>query len=95
MCLRKGGGSSTGEDSVALEGAKQSGGRSEGTGVDNGQGVAPRGPMRGKALGGSRAQAQTPKPLGEVVLRLWCGRGAASCSSSVARHRATAASQQV
>eukprot|EP00439_Symbiodinium_sp_Y106_P001162 s3037_g1.t1 len=32
-----------GEDSVALEGAKQSGGRSEGTGVDNGQGVVKAG----------------------------------------------------
>ena len=66
MCLRKGGGSSTGEDSVALERAKQSGGRSGGTDVDNGQGVAPRGPMRGKAVGGGRAEAQTPKPLSEL-----------------------------
>ena len=77
MCLCNGGGSSTREDAVALEGAEQSGGRSGGTGVDNGQGVAPRGPMCGKVVGGGRAEAQTPKPLGELgsaKALVWQGR---------------------
>ena len=56
MCLHKDGGSGTGENSVASGG------------VDDRQGIAPRGPMRGEAV------------------------GAASCSGSVAWHRATAAS---
>ena len=51
---------------VALEGAKQFGSRSGGTGVDNGKSVAPRGPMRGEAVGGGRAEAETPKPLSEL-----------------------------
>ena len=86
-------GSRTGEDSVGLEGAKQSGSHSGGTGVDNRQGVAPRGPMRGEAAGGGRAEAQTPKPLSELgSAKALVWQGAASCSSSVARHRATVAS---
>ena len=52
MRLRKDGGCGRGEGAVAAEGTKQPVRRSWGTGMDDGQGVAPRGPMRGKALGG-------------------------------------------
>ena len=92
--LRKDGGCGRGEGAVAAEGTKQPVRRSWGTGMDDGQGVAPRGPMRGKAIGGGRAEAKTPEPLrelgsAEAVIRR---RGAASCSRSVARQWATAAS---
>ena len=66
MRLRKDGGCGRGEGAVAAEGTKQPVRRCWGTGMDDGQGVAPRGPMRGKAIGGGRAEAKTPKPLREL-----------------------------
>ena len=77
--LREDGGSGTGEDSIAS-------GRRR-------QGVAPRGPMRGEAVGGGSAEAKTPKPLREPGGAQAVGwQGASPCSRSVARQRATAAS---
>ena len=52
---------------VAAKGTKQPVRRSWGTGMDDGQGVAPRGPMRGKAIGGGRAEAK--KLLRDLAVR--------------------------
>ena len=67
MRPRKDGGCGRGECAVAAKGTKQPVRRSWGTGMDDGQGVAPRGPMRSKAIGGGRAEAK--KLLRDLAVR--------------------------
>ena len=62
--------------------------------ADDWERVAPRRPMRGMAIGRGRAQAKSTEALGQLSgskAGLWV-RGALPCSSSAARHRATATS---